>query len=78
MSTTAEALPLTALPLYTVADSAEALGVSLSFLYQQIRDGHLSTVDLGSEDRPKLRIRADHLQAYIQERTTAARSGGAA
>jgi excisionase family DNA binding protein len=73
LSTSTETLPPTALPLYTVADSAEALGVSLSFLYQQIRDGRLATVDLGSEDRPKLRIRADHLQSYIQERTTAAR-----
>lgn len=77
MSANTEELPSSALPLYTVPDSAEALGVSSSFLYQQIRDHNLATVNLGTEERPKLRIRADHLQAYIQERTTEARTSAA-
>ena len=72
MSTTAETLPNSALPLYTIADAAEALGVKPNYFYERIRDGRIATVNLGSEERPKLRIRADDLQAFIQERTTPA------
>ena len=72
MSTSTEELPSTALPLYTVADAAEMIGVKPNYFYERIRDGRIATVNLGSEDRPKLRIRADHLQAFIQERTTPA------
>lgn len=80
MQTTKEPLPLTALPLYTVADAAEMLGVSLNYFYERIRDGRISTVDLGTEKKPKLRIRADSLQQFIQDLTVAARNpeGGAA
>lgn len=72
MQTQPEPLPPTALPLYTVADAAEALGVSLSYMYERIRDQQITTVDLGSDLKPKLRIRADTLQGFIQERTTQA------
>lgn len=71
MQTLHESLPPTALPLYTVADAAEALGVSLNYLYERIRDSRMATVNLGSDIKPKLRIRADHLHTYIQDRTTA-------
>lgn len=72
MQTTHEPLPPTALPLYTVADAAQALGVSLNYMYERIRDNRIATVDLGSDIKPKLRIRADTLQSFIQDRTTAA------
>jgi excisionase family DNA binding protein len=66
-----EPLPPTALPLYTVADAAEALGVSLNYMYERIRDNRMATVNLGTDNKPKLRVRADTLQSFIQERTTA-------
>ncbi|WMI32981.1 hypothetical protein SEA_PEGGYLEG03_40 [Arthrobacter phage PeggyLeg03] len=78
MSTSQEPLPPTALPLFTVADAAEMLGVKTTYLYDRIRDGLITAVDLGSEARPKLRLRADTLQQFIQDRTTPARSGAAA
>ena len=68
--TDAAALPLTALPLFTIADAAETLGVSLNYLYERIRDHRIATVNLGSDNKPKLRIRADTLQTFIQERTS--------
>lgn len=67
---TTEPLPATALPLYTIDDAATALGVSEGFLRERIRDNQIATVDLGSAQRPKLRIRSDTLQDYIQARTT--------
>ena len=72
MQTLHEPLPPTALPLYTVADAAEALGVSRAYLYERIQDNRIATVDLGTDNKPKLRIRADSLQAFIQELTTPA------
>lgn len=72
MQTTNEPLPLTALPLYTVADAAEILGVKPNYLYERIRDNRIATVNLGSEAKPKLRLRADDLQQFIQDRTTPA------
>lgn len=72
MTSTETALPSTALPLFTVADAAETLGVSLTYMYDRIRDNTMATVNLGSDKKPKLRIRADSLQAFIQARTTPA------
>ena len=77
MSTPTETLPLAALPLYTVADAAKAVGVKPNYFYERIRDGRIATVDIGSELKPKLRIRNDTLQAFIQERTTPAVSDAA-
>lgn len=70
MQTNPEPLPLAALPLYTVADAAEALGVSLNYMYERIRDNRIATVNLGSDLKPKLRIPANALQDFIQERLT--------
>jgi excisionase family DNA binding protein len=72
VSTTSETLPHTALPLYTVADAAQAIGVKPNYFYERIRDGRIATVNIGSDLKPKLRIRNDTLQAFIQERTTPA------
>jgi excisionase family DNA binding protein len=77
LSTSTETLPVTALPLFTVADAAEAIGVTPNYFYERIRDGRITTVNIGSDVRPKLRIRADTLQQFIQERTTPARSDAA-
>lgn len=63
------------LRLYTVADAAEALGVSQSYLYEQIREGRISTVELGTDKKSKLRIRASELEAFIEARTTPATAG---
>lgn len=76
MQTNQELPPPTALPLYTVADAAEALGVSLSYMYSQIRDNRISTVNLGSDNKPKLRIPTDALQSFLQERLTLAAPAG--
>ena len=72
MPTPTEALPSTALPLYTIADAAEAIGVKPNYFYERIRDGRITTVNLGTEAKPKLRLRADTLRDFIQERTTPA------
>lgn len=73
-----EPLPATALPLFTVADAAEMLGVKTTYLYDRIQSGLITAVDLGSEARPKLRLRADTLQQFIQDRTIEAQAGAAA
>lgn len=72
MQTIHEPLPPAALPLYTVADAALALGVSTAYIYEQIRDNQIPTVELGTDKKSKLRIRADSLHAFIQERTSTA------
>lgn len=76
MRTNHEPPPPTVLPLYTVADAAEALGVSLNYMYERIRDNRIATVNLGSDNKPKLRIPADALQAFLQERLTVAAPAG--
>lgn len=59
------------LPLYTVADAAKALDVSPEYLYERIRGNEIATVDLGKDGgRQKLRIPANALQAFLQERLT--------
>ncbi|MET4094602.1 helix-turn-helix domain-containing protein [Arthrobacter sp. UYCu712] len=60
-----------ALPLYTIADAAEAIGVSTAFMYDRIRENKIASVDLGQGGgRQKLRIPADALQTFLQERLT--------
>jgi excisionase family DNA binding protein len=78
VQTLPEPLPSTALPLFTVGDAAEMLGVSQTYVYDQIRDGGIPAVDLGTAKKSKFRIRADHLQQFIQDRTTQATASGAA
>lgn len=78
MHTDSEPMPATAFPLFTVADAAEMLGVKTTYLYDRIQSGLITAVDLGSAARPKLRLRADTLQQFIQERTIEAQAGAAA
>ena len=66
LSSTPETLPPSALPLFTVADAAKAFGVTPNYFYERIRDGRVATVDIGTELKPKLRIRNDTLQKLIE------------
>lgn len=72
MSTSTETLPPSALPLFTVADAAKAFGVTPNYFYERIRDGRIATVDIGTELKPKLRIRNDTLQDLVAQHTTPA------
>ena len=53
---------------YSVAEAAEHLGMSRAWLYDRIREGALPVVEFG-DTRAKTRIRADHLQVFVDERT---------
>ncbi|WP_178945933.1 helix-turn-helix domain-containing protein [Kocuria sp. TGY1127_2] len=56
--------------LYTVADAAKQIDVSIAYIYKRIKDGSLPYVDLGKgTGRAKTRIRASDLDAFIEERT---------
>ncbi|WP_168404740.1 helix-turn-helix domain-containing protein [Arthrobacter silvisoli] len=57
--------------LLTIIDAAEVLGVSKHYVQDRIKDGELRIVELGSNIRAKLRVRADDLQAFIDGRTSA-------
>lgn len=59
---------LEAVRLYSVAAAADLLGVSRVWVYERINSGEFAVVELG-DTRPKQRIRADTLQAYIDGRT---------
>lgn len=74
MSSVPEKLPASALPLFTVADAAKAFGVTPNYFYERIRDGRIATVDIGTELKPKLRIRNDTLQDLVAQNTTPAAS----
>ncbi len=54
--------------LYSVATVAERMEMSRDWVYDQIKKGALAVVELGSS-RPKQRIRADVLQAFIDSRS---------
>lgn len=58
---------------YSVASVAERLEVSRVWVYKRIKSGELAVVELG-DSKPKQRIRADVLQAFIDSRSF----GGAA
>lgn len=71
MQTTKTPQPV-ALPLYTIPDAAEMLRTSETYLRDRIKAGELSSVDLGTPHKQKLRIPADALQAFLQQRLTTA------
>lgn len=77
MSTSTDALPDSALPLFTVRDAAKQFGVTPNYFYERIRDGRVTTVNIGTELKPKLRIRNDTLQKLIESQTTHAVSDAA-
>lgn len=55
--------------LYAVDDAAAQLGVGRDYVYDRIKTGELRSVELGTEKRSKLRVRADDLQRFIDGRT---------
>ncbi|WP_120338092.1 helix-turn-helix domain-containing protein [Cryobacterium soli] len=54
--------------LYTVATVAQRLEVGVDWVYERIASGVLPVVELG-DTRRNQRIRADHLQEFINSRT---------
>jgi excisionase family DNA binding protein len=59
--------------MYSVTDTAEILGTSTNYVRARIKDGTLPFVELGG-GKSKRRIRADHLEKFIQARTIAAKT----
>lgn len=55
--------------LHKPAAVAAHLGCSVRHVYNLITAGHLAVIDLGHGRTPKLRIRDDALQTYIDQRT---------
>jgi excisionase family DNA binding protein len=53
---------------YTVAESASLLSVGVDWIYERIRDGRLTVIELGDE-RKNQRIAATVLQKFIDLRT---------
>lgn len=77
MSISTESLPDSALPLLSVAAAAKLFGVTPNYFYDRIRDGRITTVNIGTELKPKLRIRSDTLKALVESQTTHAVSDAA-
>lgn len=55
--------------LYTTAEAGKRLGVSAVTVWRWINLGRIRAVELGTPDKPKLRIRDDDLQQFIDDRT---------
>jgi excisionase family DNA binding protein len=57
--------------LLTVPQAASELGIAPNTLFKMIAAGELRVVDMASpgSKRPKSRVRADDLQAFIESRT---------
>jgi len=49
----------------SVSDAAARLGCSMKPIRRAIRTGELKTVDIGTPDRKKLRIRVSDLNAWL-------------
>lgn len=60
--------------LYTVADAAAQLDTGKDYVYDRIKAGDLRIVELGTNTRKKIRVRADDLQLFIDARTHGRRS----
>jgi|GEM_PF-4020799 len=58
-----------AVRLYTAVEASQILGVSDDYIYSRWDDRTLRQVDVGTNGRRKLRVRADDLQAFIDART---------
>ena len=52
--------------LYSVATAAKLVGVGVDWIYERNNNGEIAVVEIGTT-RPKQRIRADVLQAFINE-----------
>ena len=60
-----------AVRLYSLPAAGERLGgVSGKTVERLINDGDIRSVDIGRAGRPRKRVRADDLQAFIDARTS--------
>lgn len=56
--------------LYTVREAGEQLGIGRNAVYTLINTGELRVVNVaGAGKRPKLRVRADDLQRFVDANT---------
>lgn len=55
-------------PLMDIPTVAKRLSVGRNFVYARIRDGSLKAVDIGTPDRPRLRVSEAHLAEFIKAR----------
>jgi excisionase family DNA binding protein len=64
-----------AVSLLTVVHAAKTLCCSTDHAYRLISSGELSAVDIRQPGsvRPKIRVRSDEIDAYIERRTTNAK-----
>lgn len=60
---------MTATKLYTTAEAGEILGVTGKTVWVWVNAGRIRAVNLSTGGKPKLRIREDDLQKFIEERT---------
>lgn len=60
---------MTATQLHTTAEAGQILGVTGVTVWRWVNAGRIRAVDIGAGDKPKLRIRDDDLQAFIEEQT---------
>lgn len=55
-------------PLMDIPAVAQRLSVGRNFVYARIRDGSLKAIDIGTPDRPRLRVSEAHLTEFIKAR----------
>lgn len=55
--------------LLTPAEAGKRLAVSESTVRRYIASGQLPRVDLNDHGRPRVRVRSDDLDAFIEQRT---------
>lgn len=55
--------------LHTLAEAGELLGVSAMAVLRKVHAGEITTINVGSKNRVRLRIRDDDLLHYIEEHT---------
>lgn len=65
--------PAFSAPLLTVTQAAQQLGIGRSYAYTLVDQGSIPTVQLGTRAAPKLRVRQQDLDAFIEARITKAR-----
>lgn len=58
--------------LFSVVEAAELLSCSKDHVYDLIAHGHLAATDIGIGRRPKTRVSAKAIDAYIAARTRTA------
>lgn len=60
---------MAATQLYSTEEAGEILGVTSVTVRRWVNQGRIRVVEISTGNRPKLRIREDDLQKFIEERT---------